>query len=272
MGIIEVPDDLLREGFVQVPVKLLKLPDLGLGSKLCYCCLLWYAWKVGYFPGQEALAQEFGSTARSVRNYFTELEQAGLIEIHRPARRGEVMSIRLTPSSEWPDAGGVVGTRDLSPEAKGTSRRKNIPASPETKGTSQRKNIPATQENASRTQRQDLPGVLIDKKEEKVESPTVATPRKRGRPRKVIAEAESATQSKRKASSSGKGKDESKEQAREEGGVFDDLPQHYVMAMLGFARGLLERGREDGLVVEVLQGQGLRKEQAEEVMRILRAR
>jgi hypothetical protein len=105
-----------------------------------------------------------------------------------------------------------------------------------------------------------LPGVLIDKKEEKVESPTVATPRKRGRPRKVIAEAESATQSKRKASSSGKGKDESKEQAREEGGVFDDLPQHYVM------------GREDGLVVEVLQGQGLRKEQAEEVMRILRAR
>ncbi len=272
MGIIEVPDDLLREGFVQVPVKLLKLPDLGLGSKLCYCCLLWYAWKVGYFPGQEALAQEFGSTARSVRNYFTELEQAGLIEIHRPARRGEVMSIRLTPSSEWPTAAGlaeastrgVVETGDLSPEAKGTSQRKKVPASPETKRTSQRKTIPATQEKASKAQRQDLPGVLIDKKEEKVESPTVDAPRKRGRPRKVVAETEEPTKSKRKALV------DSKE--REESTIFDDLPQHYVMAMIGFARGLLERGKEDGLVVEVLQGQGLRKEQAEEVLRILRAR
>jgi hypothetical protein len=266
MGIIEVPDDLLREGFVQVPVKLLKLPNIGLGAKLCYCCLLWYAWKVGYFPGQNALAQEFGSTDRSVRNYFTELQRAGLIEIHRPARRGEVLSIRLTPSSEWPETaeirgptgGGVVAPGNASPEAKATSRRKKVPSSPETKSTSRRKTFPIAEEKGAGNQRQDLPGYLIDTKDNKEE------PRRRGRPRKTpVPDTDSTTKSNRKAQTLSTGKDEDN--------IFADVPPHYLMAMLGFARGLLERGRADELVVEVLQGQGLRLEQAQEVLRILRA-
>lgn len=265
MGIIEVPDDLLREGFVQVPVKLLRLPDIGLGAKLCYCCLLWYAWKVGYFPGQNALAQEFGSTDRSVRNYFTELQRAGLIEIRRPARRGEVLSIRLTPSSEWPEAPvipgpaarGIVAPVPSSPEAKGTSRRKRVPSSPETKTTSRRKKIPVAEEEDIGNQRQNLPGSFIHTNSNREEAPRRTSHKQQG------LAAENTTKNSRKAQALSEGK--------EEDNIFADLPAHYLMAMLGFARGLLERGRTDELVVEVLQGQGLSLEQAQEVLRILRS-
>jgi DNA-binding transcriptional ArsR family regulator len=267
MGIIEVPDDLLREGFVQVPVKLLKLPNIGLGSKLCYCCLLWYAWKVGYFPGQQALAKEFGTTDRSVRNYFRELEGAGLIELRRPARRGEMLSIRLTPSSEWPgvagieDAGarGVVTANVSSPEPERSSRRKNLPVSPEAKRLPQRKSLPATQERLRKSQRQDLPGILINRKGKGSESIGPA----KSRP-PTSADGDKATKSNRKAQSNSMGIEESN--------IFSDIPQHYLMAMIGFARGLLERGKPDHLVLEVLQSQGLKAEQAEEVLRILRER
>jgi len=97
---IKVPDSLLSAGFVQVPVLLLRLPDLGLGAKLMYSCLLWYHHRLGYWPGRKAVSHEFGVGERSVVRYLQELEGYGLVLIHRN-RQGYIEAMELAPPEAW---------------------------------------------------------------------------------------------------------------------------------------------------------------------------
>jgi len=80
---IRVHDKILEAGFVQVPVLLLRHPKLRPGAKLMYAVILWYQWHLGYWPGRRACSIEFGISLRSITNYFSELEEAGLIRIQR---------------------------------------------------------------------------------------------------------------------------------------------------------------------------------------------
>ena len=71
-----------RHGFTQVPNFLLTNKDLSVGAKLYYAMLLKYAREKDYcFPGQQTLAEDIGSSERSVRTYQKELEDAGFLEV-----------------------------------------------------------------------------------------------------------------------------------------------------------------------------------------------
>jgi hypothetical protein len=71
-------------GFTQVPNFILTNKDLSVGAKLYYAMLLKYAREKNYcFPGQQTLAQDMGSSERSVRTYQKELQDTGFLEVTR---------------------------------------------------------------------------------------------------------------------------------------------------------------------------------------------
>ena len=75
-------DLVTRHGFTQVPNFLLTNKDLSVGAKLYYAMLLKYAREKDYcFPGQQTLAEDIGSSERSVRTYQKELEDVGFLEV-----------------------------------------------------------------------------------------------------------------------------------------------------------------------------------------------
>ena len=97
---IYVPDELLAQGFVQVPVLLLRARGITFGAKLFYCCLLWYHHRLGYWPGRKAAAYELAVSERSIANYMKELQEKGLIEVVR-GRQGEVQKIVIQGPEKW---------------------------------------------------------------------------------------------------------------------------------------------------------------------------
>src|SRR5215216_4789080 len=78
-----IGEDLVtRHGFTQVPNFILTNTELSVGAKLYYAMLLKYAREKDYcFPGQQTLADDMGSSQRSVRTYQKELEDAGFLEV-----------------------------------------------------------------------------------------------------------------------------------------------------------------------------------------------
>ena len=81
---IVVEDELLREGFTQVPNLLLKRPDLSHGAKIAYALLLSYAWQQDRcFPGQDALAADMGVERKAVIRYLQELKAKDVIRVKR---------------------------------------------------------------------------------------------------------------------------------------------------------------------------------------------
>ena len=75
-------DPATRYGFTQVPNFVLTNTALSVGAKLAYAMLLKYAWTDdACFPGQQKLAEDMGSGARSVRTYLKELEGAAFLEV-----------------------------------------------------------------------------------------------------------------------------------------------------------------------------------------------
>lgn len=77
---IIIEDAVLAEGFVQVPVVVVFDRDLTAGAKTMYGALLWYAWKHGGAPSQEAMAEHLGGGRRTIQRHLSELEKAGYIE------------------------------------------------------------------------------------------------------------------------------------------------------------------------------------------------
>ena len=80
-----IGEDLVtRHGFTQVPNFILTNKDLSVGAKLYYAMLLKYAREKDYcYPGQQTLAEDIGSSERSVRTYQKELEDIGFLEVEQ---------------------------------------------------------------------------------------------------------------------------------------------------------------------------------------------
>lgn len=75
-------DPMVEKGFTQVPNVILTNKDLSIGAKLTYSMLLKYCWYDNKcFPGQETLAQNLGSSERSVRNWLKELKDYKIIKV-----------------------------------------------------------------------------------------------------------------------------------------------------------------------------------------------
>jgi len=93
-GEIVVEDEVLNAGFVQVPVLVLRDPDLSFGAKLAYGALLWYHYRGRGFPGIKPMAEEFGMGERTAIRFLGELENRGYVLVTRP-RLGKRNTYRL---------------------------------------------------------------------------------------------------------------------------------------------------------------------------------
>ena len=70
----------LKQGFTQLPNRVLKDTRLSFGARLTYAVLLSYAWdKENCFPGQDRMAEDLGTSARSVRTFLRQLKKYGYI-------------------------------------------------------------------------------------------------------------------------------------------------------------------------------------------------
>lgn len=76
---IIIEDTALAGGFVKVPAVVMFDTELTAGAKVTYGALLWYAWKLGKFPGQKVLAGEIGGGESTIRRHLAELQKAGYI-------------------------------------------------------------------------------------------------------------------------------------------------------------------------------------------------
>jgi len=77
---IVVLNEALKHGFTQLPNYVLKDKKLSFGARLAYAVLLSYAWQdESCFPGQARMAEDLGTTDRSIRTFLKELRQRGYI-------------------------------------------------------------------------------------------------------------------------------------------------------------------------------------------------
>lgn len=83
--ILDGADLVSQKGYTLIPNYVLHNGQLSGRAKLVYSLLLSYAWgnKDSSFPGQEKLADECGSSPRSVWSAVRELEKAGFITVIR---------------------------------------------------------------------------------------------------------------------------------------------------------------------------------------------
>lgn len=80
-------DVLSQRGFVQVPIAIVRNNDLSMGAKMVYTALLSYAWHNDFcFPGQDRMAEDIGSSRKSVNLWLQELDTKGFVKI---VRRGQ---------------------------------------------------------------------------------------------------------------------------------------------------------------------------------------
>lgn len=82
-GKIICDDALLSRGFTRVPNVVLQNPDLSVGARLAYGALLSYLYPSGEYPGQAAMAEEFGIGKRSANRYLKELVDKGFLRVTR---------------------------------------------------------------------------------------------------------------------------------------------------------------------------------------------
>ena len=82
--IIEAHDKRLSGGFTQVPNAVLKDRQLSFGAKTVYGLLLSYAWNNNeVFPGQDSIANDAGTSRKTVNKYIQELVKSGLVSIRQ---------------------------------------------------------------------------------------------------------------------------------------------------------------------------------------------
>ncbi len=77
-------DPVSRGGFVQVPVFIMRNPELSFGAKTVYALFISYGWNNDFcFPGQDTLAKHAGTTRVRITQLISELEKAGLVKVRR---------------------------------------------------------------------------------------------------------------------------------------------------------------------------------------------
>lgn len=80
---LDFDSPVLRRGFTSVPNALLENSSVSVGARMTLIALMSFAWKRDPFPGQERLGQMLGVTDRTIRDYITELREAGLLTVQR---------------------------------------------------------------------------------------------------------------------------------------------------------------------------------------------
>jgi hypothetical protein len=111
-GRIVLDDEILREGFTQVPNLLLKAAKVPLTARCVLIMILHYAWqKDSAYPGQARLADDLGISERTIRTALQDLRDRRMVVVES---RGFGLSrrYRVTRMSSW-DLSGHTETGDL---------------------------------------------------------------------------------------------------------------------------------------------------------------
>ena len=91
---------ILKQGFTQLPNRVLKDTRLSFGARLTYAVLLSYAWdKESCFPGQNTMAEDLGVSARSIRTFLHQLKEYGSIswKYQGPSKPNMYSLLKLKP-------------------------------------------------------------------------------------------------------------------------------------------------------------------------------
>jgi hypothetical protein len=108
-GTIRVLERRIQADFDMLPTVIRKRHDISLGAKVVYATLMTYYHRFeAIFPGQETLAEDVGSSERSVRRYLQELRDVGLLLIER---RGLGLTNEYV-LLEWADSGAAAKMAD----------------------------------------------------------------------------------------------------------------------------------------------------------------
>ncbi len=89
-----------KHGFTQLPHRVLKDKRLSFGARLTYAVLLSYAWeKESCFPGQKKMAEDLGTSDRSIRTFLHELKEHGYIswKYQGPSKPNIYSLLKLKP-------------------------------------------------------------------------------------------------------------------------------------------------------------------------------
>ncbi len=81
---VRFADPVAQKGFTQIPNAILRDASLSAGARLTYAMLSSFAWQDDEcWVGQAKLGDLVGVKDRAIRNYLTELEEAGLLKIEQ---------------------------------------------------------------------------------------------------------------------------------------------------------------------------------------------
>ena len=78
--------EILSDGFIQLPTKILLDDRLSPGALKVYTALLWYNFKRQRYPGHAQASIDFGIPQRSLKRYFGELIALGHVQRLRHGR------------------------------------------------------------------------------------------------------------------------------------------------------------------------------------------
>ena len=90
----------LKQGFTQLPIRVLKDTRLWFVARLTYAVLLSYGGdKDICFPGQNRIAEDLGVSARSVRTFLYQLKEHGYIswKYQGPSKPNLYSLLKLKP-------------------------------------------------------------------------------------------------------------------------------------------------------------------------------
>ena len=115
------------KGFIQLPIAVLKHPDLSPAAKITYGILLSYAWQEDFcWPAQDRLAQDMSCSVRQVRRHLQELKEARAIKIdQRGLNRPNIYALEalnswmpdnLLKNKDGTDLSGPDGTDPSGPD------------------------------------------------------------------------------------------------------------------------------------------------------------
>jgi len=82
---MELTDELREQGnFVRLPHNLLRLNKISMQARLVWAAFYSYGWNNGpIFPGMDTVADDMGCSKKSLLKYRKELEEVGLLKVHR---------------------------------------------------------------------------------------------------------------------------------------------------------------------------------------------
>ena len=116
---VTVEDEILRKGFLAVPMLMVDEKKVGPGAMVTYGVMYYYYVRYHGFPGQSVIAERLGISERCVRDHVAELKAAGYIDMIRQGLGKKSRLIFKTlygrecmsPEESAPPSGSTVPTR-----------------------------------------------------------------------------------------------------------------------------------------------------------------